>query len=119
MNRQDYRVEEFDQWVALARDEPATFEELRRDLVERFILEAPPERQTHLRRLQWRIEQERMLAKSPLGACIRLSRLMWSRVQDSGGFLDRLGQLVGARPETGTQPAPVTAKVLPFPNLGD
>jgi hypothetical protein len=90
------RVEklDFDQLAQLAQDDPQAFEARREAAIEALIESLPVERQERMRRLQWRIDQERRLAKSPMGACIRLSRLMWRQVLGEGGLRDRLIGLV-------------------------
>ncbi len=113
MSQQDVYLAEFDQWVALADEDPDAFERMRSALIEDFIEQAPPERQLRLRGLQWRIDQERARAGSPLGACIRISRMMWGRVFDRGGLLKNLEDLL--QNFQGSQPAEESARVLRFP----
>ena len=84
---------DFDAWAALARDDPEAFERRRDSAVNSLIDDAPDRSQRRLRGLQWRVDQERQLAQSPLGACIRISSLMWQNVMDEGGLLDHCEQL--------------------------
>lgn len=93
MDKANYYLEEFDEWASLADSDPNAFEHMRKTLIESFINEAPVDRRTRLRCLQWRIDQERARAGSPLGACIRLSRMMWDRVFERGGLVENLEQL--------------------------
>jgi hypothetical protein len=104
MADRDFYLEEFNHWADLASSDPAAFETMRQKLIEEFIGQAPVERQQRLRSLQWRIDQERARAKSPLGACIRLSRMMWDRMLGKGGLVDQLQQL-RASLERGTEPS--------------
>ena len=83
----------FDEWRDLAERDPETFETMRQAAIEAVIEAAPLRNQERLRRLQWRIDQERRLAGSPLGACMRLSRMMWKSVLGPGGLQDRIQQL--------------------------
>jgi len=60
----------FDTWSEMARDDPEAFESMRRAAIEAVIAQAPEANRERLRRLQWRIDQERRLAHSPsCGAC--------------------------------------------------
>jgi hypothetical protein len=54
---------------------------------------APEANRERLRRLQWRIDQERRLARTPLAACIRISRMMWRAVLGPNGLRDRVAEL--------------------------
>ena len=83
----------FDDWASCATSDPERFEALRLAAIEAVIAQAPPERRPRLRRLQWRIEQERRLARSPMGACVRLSQMMWRSVSGPGGLQSRLAEL--------------------------
>ena len=74
------------------------FEALRLAAIEAVIADASASSQTRLRRMQWRIDQERRLARTPMGACLRLSRMMWQNVAGPDGLQARLAELQrGAR----------------------
>jgi hypothetical protein len=107
---------DFDHLAQLAKDDPASFESERQAAINALIESFPSERRDRMRRLQWRIDQERRLAKSPMGSCIRLSRMMWRQLLGEGGLRDRLLELSGG--ERAAQPVD-EAKVLAFPRLGD
>jgi hypothetical protein len=109
---------DFDHWAALARDDPAAFEALRRATIDAFIDGAPLERQERLRRLQWRIDQERRRAASPLAGCIRISRMMWNSLVGRGGLRERLlelGSTLEDLRDGSWAPASPPSCVLPFP----
>lgn len=104
-------------WVTLARDNPAEFERRRLQEIEAVIAQARPEHQQRLRGLQFRIDAERQRSSSPMGACVRINRMMW----DSFGELrqslqDLQGELEGTpRPRRKiASVARVPAQVLPF-----
>lgn len=84
---------DFDAWSAVARNDPAAFEALRSEAIEAAIARAPAASRDRLRCLQWRIDQERRLAPTPLAACERISRMMWQRVAGPAGLTERLGEL--------------------------
>ena len=84
---------DFDAWSAVARNDPAAFETLRSEAIEAAIARAPAASRDRLRRLQWRIDQERRLAPTPLAACERISHMMWRRVTGPAGLTERLGEL--------------------------
>ncbi|HHH39271.1 MAG TPA: DUF3135 domain-containing protein [Sedimenticola sp.] len=98
---------DFDHWAELARDDPDRFEALRQAEIEAVISRAPEAQQQRLRCLQWRIDQERRRAGSALGACIRISRMMWESMAGPGGLLETLNR-VGEN-LAGREPAMVPA----------
>jgi len=87
MNRGDI---DFEHWSDLAENNRSEFESLRLEAIEAFISNAPADRRERLMRLQWRIDQERSLASSAMGACVRISRLMWEQVMSERGLLEHL-----------------------------
>jgi len=110
---------DFDSWSKLAADDPASFEAMRQAAIEECIAKATPEQQVRLRSLQWRIEQERRQAKTPLAACMRISRMMWERLAGSGGLLEHLQAIQNGwngRDLDSLQPAvsESRAKIVPF-----
>ena len=87
---------DFDRWMRLAEESPESFEAARVAAIEALIATFPPENQERMRRLQWRIDQERRLAKSPMGSCLRLSKMMWRQFLGDGGLRERLLDLAGS-----------------------
>ena len=61
----------------LAREDPQAFEVLRGELIENAILRAPERMHLHLRQLQFRVDGIRRLARTPLGALLKMQALMW------------------------------------------
>jgi len=108
---------DFDQLSELATQNPDLFENLRRQAIDDVIAKAPQAQRHRLRCLQWRIDQERRRSASALGACIRISRMMWESVAGRGGLLDHLDR-VGKSLVTGQQPLPRQniARVIPIDN---
>ena len=86
---------DFDTWAEMARNDPETFESMRLAAIEAVIERAPLDNQDRLRRLQWRIDQERRLARTPMAACLRISRMMWRSVLGPNGLNDRFHELQG------------------------
>ena len=97
---------DFDYLTELARSNPSEFERLRQAAIEDYIAALPTERQQRMRRLQWRIDQERR-NHSPMGACLKLSRMMWDHLLGPGGLVVLMK---GDRVDT-----PRSGKVIPFP----
>ena len=81
---------DFDQWSSLPVSDRDAFESRRTALRDTLISQASPNRQASLRRLQWRIDAERLRSGSDLGACLRLSEMMWERVLGPSGLLEAL-----------------------------
>jgi hypothetical protein len=113
---------DFDAWMAMAKDDPEAFEAMRRAAIEEVIEKAPEASRVRLRSLQWRIDQERRLARTPLKACIRISNMMWRNVMGPGGlherFVELQGLLGGDSPMPGRKPR-VSAEVVAFARAGD
>ncbi len=84
---------DFDQWAKLAKSDPEAFEAQREKAIEDMIGLLPAHRQQRMRCLQWKIDQVRNRAGTPLAACIRISEMMWDSLTGSGGLRDVLGQL--------------------------
>ncbi len=108
---------DFDVWSEMARTDPDTFESMRLAAIERVIASAPEANRERLRRLQWRIDQERRLARTPMAACLRISHMMWRRVLGPGGLQERVGELQGLFRGVPSSPdrtkAPVVALARP------
>ena len=102
---------DFDSLVAIAQKDPLEFERLRQKAIDDFIESVPVERRERLRGLQWRIDQERR-NRTPLSACIRISKMMWEQLMESGGFL---GPRLEGKPHGETRAKAAPAKVLSFP----
>jgi hypothetical protein len=118
MVEQDYYVTEFDEWASLAATDSDAFERMRQELIDEFIESAPPGRRNRLRCLQWRIEQERNRSRTPLGACIRISRMMWDSITGQGGLVEQLTNLRHSMEHPG-QNLPRQAKIVEFPHRRD
>lgn len=86
---------DFDAWLEIAKSDPDAFEKMRLAAIEDVIEKAPEDNRERLRRLQWRIDQERRLARTPMAACLRISRMMWRMVLGEGGLNDRFSELQG------------------------
>lgn len=104
---------DFDEWSALARNDPGTFDLKRRALIDDSIGHGTDQRR--LRGLQCRIDLERMRAHTPLKACLRLSSLMWDSFNELHELTATLGN-VAAPAETEARPnqAPPGAVILSF-----
>lgn len=112
---------DFDTWSEMARNDPQAFERMRLEAIEAVIASAPEYNRERLRRLQWRIDQERRLARTPMAACLRISRMMWRAVLGPGGLHDRFGELQGAfkGQVEAAAVAPQEARVLAFARARD
>lgn len=71
---------DFDTWAHLAQHDKEEFERRRQIAIENLIASAPEASQRRLRGLQFKIDMERRRAVTPLGACVRISEMMWDKV---------------------------------------
>ena len=104
---------DFDTAMRLAREDPQAFEAYRREAIDAFIGQAPARNRERLRRLQWRIDQERRRSGNPLSACVRLYDMMWDSFAGEQGLVSHLqhaDRLVQGEP---LQPLP-SGQVLAF-----
>ncbi|MEJ2612978.1 MAG: DUF3135 domain-containing protein [Candidatus Thiodiazotropha sp.] len=85
MTKFDHQNLDFDRLLNLAENDPKKFEGIRQEVINSFINSLPDERQILMRRLQWRIDQERK-NRSPLSACLRISSLMWDSLVGPRGL---------------------------------
>lgn len=83
---------DFDHWANLAKSDPEAFETEREKAIEEMIGRMPEHRQKRIRCLQWKVDQVRNRASTPMAACIRISEMMWDSLIGSGGLRDALGQ---------------------------
>ena len=102
---------DFEQWSALAHEDPQAFEALRSRTIDDFLTRIPPgQQQQRLRCLQWRIDQVRARSSNPMAACLSLYGMMWDGVTRRGGMLDALQGTGPAGPDC--RPG---AEILNFP----
>jgi hypothetical protein len=103
---------DFDEAMQLARTDPEVFEKYRRYVIESLIARAPKRNREHLRRLQWRIDQERRRASNPVAACVRLYEMMWESFAGECGLIDTINNARHCASNTGSlQPK---AEVVPI-----
>lgn len=92
----------------LAEHNPEALEQLRRDLTEQLINNAPPRSRRRLRGLQFQIDARRGLAPNPVAACVAVSGMMHET-------LDHLQQALRGWANNSEPPPPRPAKLLRFP----
>lgn len=85
---------DFDEWANLASNDPEGFEQRRQNHIEQFFERIPISKQRRLRGLQFRIDMERKKARTPLGACIKLSSMMWDAVTGDNGLVSTVKLLI-------------------------
>ncbi len=84
---------DFDGWALLAKSDPPAFEAKRKALIEQTIERAQPRQRVRLRRLQWKIDRIRALSSHPLGACVKITHLMWHSLAGVGGLRESFAWL--------------------------
>jgi len=84
---------DFDDWAELAQSDPAGFETRREQAIEALIARMPEHKQQRMRCMQWKIDQVRSRAGSPMAACIKLSEMMWDSLTGPGGLKDSLDRM--------------------------
>ena len=115
---------DFDTWSEMARTDPDAFEKMRLKAIDAAIESAPEANRERLRRLQWRIDQERRLAGTPMAACLRISRMMWRAVLGPNGLNDRFAELQRLVSGEAVNPSlvadePMRGEVVAFSRVAD
>jgi hypothetical protein len=108
---------DFDEMLALAKSDPISFETRREQYIESFLTSIPAEKRTRLRGLQWRIDQTRQLARTPMASCIAISNMMWHSLQLLGLQQRELVKLTTGQTTQfiNLQSASSNATIIPFP----
>lgn len=97
-----FNVEE---WMELYKKDPEAFEAKRAKAIEETIAETTGPNRHRLRGLQFQIDVIREKAKSPMGACLKITQLMWKKVGELQQAMDGTLPLPSEQPE---------AVILPF-----
>ena len=109
-----YDLPEFDKLREMAQRDPEQLEQLRVQLCDQLIQDAPEQYRRKLRGLQFRVDMERRRAKSPMAACIAISGMMHDSFDQMRQVLNEAvgNSEVGFGQPTDNQAE--QAKVLPF-----
>lgn len=100
----------FEKLREMAEKSPAELDKLQQTLTEKVITGAPEDIQHRLRGLQFRVEMEKSLSKTPLARCLKLSQMMHES-------FDQLRSLLNDMTTADSyQATPTTAAdIIPFP----
>ena len=74
---------DFEYWMQLQQTDPETFEIERQRIIDHYIENAGRINNRSLHGLQFKIDAVRSRSTNPLGACIRLNRMMLNHVLES------------------------------------
>lgn len=85
-------MEDWEEWVKLAREDPEKFERERKAAIEELIMGQPQTRRSS-RRLQWKIDAIRRTSPNSLSACIRIFDMLMDSVYGANGLLEALNRL--------------------------
>lgn len=106
---------DFDTLKKMAEQNPNALEELRQQFVNDLIDNAPPDLQRRLRGLQFQIDAQRRIHKTPMAACIKLSQMMYDSFSELRYLLNDVTgqgpQLPSSKSLNADQPA---AQILDF-----
>ena len=110
---------DFDTWMQLAKRDPAAFEAQRQAFLHKFIGDMPEKTQQRMVCLQWRVDRERELSKTPMEAAGRIYDMMWDSVSQVHDELQGLVSALDPNAEL-ARPVPRNEKavVLPFKPTG-
>ncbi len=105
---------DFDSAMRLAQDNPDAFEQYRREAIDGLLAQIPAHNQERLRRLQWRIDQERNLSGNAMSACVRIYEMMWDSFAGDRGLVGQLHHLQDICSSNNVTAATSTANILSF-----
>lgn len=99
----------FERMLEMAKNDPEALERLRQEVVRDAINSAPEAFRQRLHGLQFQIDGQRLLCKSPMQACMEISKMMHDSLHHLKIYID--GDKEDA-PKVENEPA----KILPFPS---
>lgn len=70
---------DFDEWVALHKQDPEAFEQRRIEWCNQLIQSAPPSCHRRLSGLLFQINMQKRQSANAMDSCLRISRLMWEK----------------------------------------
>ena len=105
----DRDIPNFDTLVQIARSDPELLERIRQHLSNSTINSAPGHLRPRLRGLQFQIDSRRLLAKTPLAACIEISEMLQQSFEE---LRQVLNEPTLSYETTANRP---TARIIPFP----
>ena len=84
----------FDELLELAKENPDAFETIRQQQIDQLINNADKKHQARLRGLQFQIDTQRQIhANSPMGACIKISKMMHESFSDLRVHLNQISDI--------------------------
>ena len=104
----------FDEWLELANRDPEGFERRRQAIIENYLGSLPLSKQRRMRGLQFRIDMERRRAHTSMGACIKLSSMMWDALLGPSGLAASIQLLTTSQTHAMKPEQPRNAQVLSF-----
>jgi hypothetical protein len=107
-------IQDFDEWVDLAKNNPEEFEAKRVKKIEAFLSKVPEEKLQRLRGLQWQIDQTRKLARTPMASCIAISNMMWESAHRLKEHHYELVKLATDQRSEVLENAPPSATIIPM-----
>jgi len=78
----------FEKLQDMAQQDPEALENLRLEHVKEIINSAPEKYRQRLSGLQFQIDGQRRLAKSPMAACLRISKMMHDSLHELKGLIE-------------------------------
>ncbi len=87
MTKENTNDFDFEKWSGLANEDPEAFEQTRERVINQFIADLPEDKQQRMRCLQWRVDSVRRLSKTPMAACIEISKMMWDSIKGEHGLI--------------------------------
>lgn len=105
---------DFDELMTLALNDPDAFETERQRHIETFLENVPQEKRQRLTGLQWKVDQVRNLAKTPMAACIAISNMMRDSLSKLNNEQIKLLSVDVEPIVSHDEPEPVNATILPF-----
>ncbi|WP_185231497.1 DUF3135 domain-containing protein [Teredinibacter franksiae] len=107
----------FDQLIRLAEHQPEALEAFRKREIEALIDSAPESYQRRLRGLQFQVDAQRQIHKTPMGACVAISKMMHDSLNQLNHYLNA-ERNHSAADATQVKALNEAARVIPFSPVG-
>ena len=110
----------FDELMKLANEKPELLEAFRQQKINEIIENAPVDMRQRLRGLQFQIDCQRRIHKTPLASCLTISKMMCESLNKLNDVLNGHKHSIGKKPINNEADVPVKncAAVLTFPVAG-
>ncbi|WP_045860530.1 DUF3135 domain-containing protein [Teredinibacter purpureus] len=104
-----------DQLINMAKHQPEALEAFRQKEINALITSAPKEMQRRLQGLQFKIDCQRELHKTPMGTCVAISNMMHDSMLQLNELLNNENAHTTSTQSATNSHTPAAGQLIPFP----